>query len=137
MKGDYDYKTTQTKKGGFLTKIVKKKGSLLVPSTRALSLETTTFRSQIHNATDSMVMIVMKRSKNLMCFPPETLLHVRHELAHLKDSPHVRLHPRLRTSVRFLKNIATGETSPAITPYHFFGNFNFFSFHLKITFITR
>ena len=26
-------------------------------------------------------------------------------------------------------NIATGETSPAITPYHFFGDFNFFNFH--------
>ena len=29
----------------------------------------------------------------------------------------------------FGKNIATGETSPAITPHHFFGNFNFFNFH--------
>ena len=27
------------------------------------------------------------------------------------------------------ENIATGETSPAITPYHFFGDFNFFNFH--------
>ena len=27
------------------------------------------------------------------------------------------------------KNIATGETSPAITPYHFLGNFNFSNFH--------
>ena len=27
------------------------------------------------------------------------------------------------------KNIATGETSPVITPYHFFGNFNFLNFH--------
>ena len=35
------------------------------------------------------------------------------------------------------KNIATGETSPAITPYHFFGDFNFFNFHHLITFITR
>jgi|OM-RGC.v1.032395214 hypothetical protein len=34
------------------------------------------------------------------------------------------------------KNIATGETSPAITPYHFLGNFNFSNFHHKITFIT-
>ena len=30
------------------------------------------------------------------------------------------------------KNIATGETSQAITPFHFFDNFNF---HHKITFI--
>ena len=34
-------------------------------------------------------------------------------------------------------NIATGETSPAITPFHFFGNFNFFNFHHSKTFITR
>ena len=27
------------------------------------------------------------------------------------------------------KNIATGETSQAITPFHFFDNFNFFNFH--------
>ena len=27
------------------------------------------------------------------------------------------------------ENIATGETSPAITTYHFFGNSNFFNFH--------
>ena len=30
---------------------------------------------------------------------------------------------------RVEKNIATGEMSPAITPCHFFGNFNFFNFH--------
>ena len=29
----------------------------------------------------------------------------------------------------YYENIATGETSPAITPYHFFGKFNFFNFH--------
>ena len=33
-------------------------------------------------------------------------------------------------------NIATGETSPAIAPFHFFGNFNFFNFHYLIIFIT-
>ena len=27
------------------------------------------------------------------------------------------------------KNIASGETSAAITPFHFFGDFNFFNFH--------
>ena len=27
------------------------------------------------------------------------------------------------------KNIATGETSQAITPYHFFNYFNFFGFY--------
>ena len=32
------------------------------------------------------------------------------------------------------ENIATGETSQAITPFHFFDNFNF---HHYITFITR
>ena len=26
-------------------------------------------------------------------------------------------------------NIATGKMSPAITPYHFFGNFDFFNFN--------
>ena len=30
-------------------------------------------------------------------------------------------------------NIATGETSQAITPYHFFNYFNFFGFYHKIT----
>ena len=34
-------------------------------------------------------------------------------------------------------NIATGETSPAIIPYHFFSDFNFFNFYHKITFISR
>ena len=42
----------------------------------------------------------------------------------------VPLKPRLRA---FHKNIATGETSQAITPFHLFDNFNF---HHKTTFIT-
>ena len=31
-------------------------------------------------------------------------------------------------------NIATGKTSQAITPFHFFGNFNFFNLYHQITF---
>ena len=34
------------------------------------------------------------------------------------------------------QNIATGETPPAITPFHFFGYSNFSNFHHLITFIT-
>ena len=37
-------------------------------------------------------------------------------------------------ALSLIKNIATGETSQAITPFHFFDNFNF---HHKITFIPR
>ena len=33
-----------------------------------------------------------------------------------------------------MRNIATGETSQAITPFHFFDNFNF---HQGITYITK
>ena len=45
----------------------------------------------------------------------------------------------IRTNIRtnIPTNIATGKMSPAITPYHFLGNFNFSNFHHKITFITR
>ena len=32
-----------------------------------------------------------------------------------------------------IKNIATGKMSPAITPVHFFDNFNFFCFYQYIT----
>ena len=35
-----------------------------------------------------------------------------------------------------LSNIATGETSPAITPFHFFGYSNFSNFYHEITSIT-
>ena len=35
------------------------------------------------------------------------------------------------------KNIATGETSPAITSFHFFGYSNFSNFYHWITSITR
>ena len=34
----------------------------------------------------------------------------------------------VKTGVIIVKNIATGETSQAITPYHFFNYFNFFGF---------
>ena len=33
-------------------------------------------------------------------------------------------------SVQYIKNIATGETSQAITPFHFFDYFHFFDFLL-------
>ena len=35
----------------------------------------------------------------------------------------------LEWSISLFGNIATGETSPAITPYHYFGNFNFLNLH--------
>ena len=35
----------------------------------------------------------------------------------------------------FIKNIATGETSPVITPFHFFDYYNFSNFYHLITFI--
>ena len=43
----------------------------------------------------------------------------------------------LEVKIQIQVNIATGETSQAITPFHFFDNLNISNFHHQITFITR
>ena len=48
-----------------------------------------------------MMPMIMKKRLN---FHPEALLHLCDEPAHLEKPPHVRLHLRLRTSVRFEKS---------------------------------
>ena len=50
--------------------------------------------------------------------------------SHLSDPP-------LPSLAMHIINIATGETSPAITPFHFFGDFNFSYFYHQITLIKR
>ena len=49
-------------------------------------------------------------------------------------SPTIFLDPFPELKGKAVQNIATGETSQAITPFHYFDNFNF---HHCITFITR
>ena len=63
--------------------------------------------------------------------------HVRRSAAPLPLLLRNKCHPTTKDSamcaeLRLIQNIATGETSPAITSYHtyhFFGDFNFFNFH--------
>ena len=68
---------------------------------------------------------------------------IQHEMDHLKGIVFVDHLSRLKRdisikkSIKFQKNPTTGETSPAIAPFHFFGHFNWFGFHHKITFITK